>query len=461
MMKSWARRAGYNLGTSSMDSCYSIARSKGCSTQQTTSRFSSASSGQALPLVGMKNSLYSFMFFSGTLIVLLLGSAHAASPWAGPGRELGQKIAEVTGPGAVAVDVGNRSSLSKVDVAAVRAAVEGELAARGVHLADREQAAASVVVTLSENVREYVWVAEIQVGKNEKSVVLVAVPRAEAGVAPVVGSGVVLRKQLLWAQEDAVLDVAFLDSGAHMAVLDGRKVTLLHLEKGKWLKDQELAVQHEGAWPRDLRGRLVVGKDHLLDAYLPGVFCSTTQHGGLALECAARDEAWPMDAAGSGPRSVLQAKKNYFTGTFLQRTSDDPNGRRYVNLPDFYSAVALPREKYVLWIFAAVDGSVHALDGMTDQVWRGVPWGSDIAAVRTGCGGGWQVVASGKADSGNDELKVYDVPDREPMAMSAGLSFPGRITALWAGAGAEAVVVARNVDVGRYEVYRVSFSCGE
>jgi hypothetical protein len=370
---------------------------------------------------------------------------------------LGQKIAEVTGPGAVAVEVGNRSSLSKVDVAAVRAAVEGELAGHGVHLADREQAAASVVVALSENVREYVWVAEVQVGKNEKSVVMVAVPRVEAGAVQAAGSGVVLRKQLLWAQEEAVLDVAFLDSpdkssGAHMAILDGSKVTLLHFEKGKWQKDQELPVQHDGAWPRDLRGRLVVGKDHLLDVYLPGVFCSTAQHGGLTLECAAKDEAWPVEG---GLRAGFDARRNYFTGAI------SPALGKIASVSAFYSAVALPRDRYTLWVFSGADGSVHAVDGMTDQVWRGVPWGSDIAAVHTGCGSGWQVAASGKVDSGNDELKVYDVPDREPMAMSAGLSFPGRITALWAGSEAQAVAVVRNGDAGRYEAYRVLFSCGE
>ena len=432
-----------------------IAGLKACAAQKPKCR--------SLPLVGITNSIVIGVF---VLFLLGGGSAHAASVWVDPARELARKIAEITGPGAVAVEVGNRSSLSKVDVAAVRTALEGELTAHGVHLAASDRASASVTVTLSENVREYVWVAEVRVGKNEKSVVMVAVPRPEAGAVPAVGSGVVLRKQLLWTQEEAILDVAMLDSpdknsGAHMAVLDGSKVSLLHLEKGKWQKDQELPVQHDRAWPRDLRGRLVVGKDHLLDAYLPGVLCSTVQHGVMALECAARDEPWPVDAAESSPRFVLDAKKNYFTGTLLQRTNDAPGARRYVNLPEFYSAVALPREKYVLWIFTSVDGSIHALDGMTDQVWRGVPWGSDIAAVHTGCGSGWQVAASGKTDTGNDELKVYDVPDREPMAMSSGLNFPGRITALWAGSEAQALAVVRNVDAGRYEAYKVGFSCGE
>ena len=438
-MKRLARIAGYNLGTPSMASYCERA-----STLRPNCR--------SLPLVGMTNSIFLTM-----LILVLVGSAAAASAWVEPSRELARKVAEITGPGAVAVEVVNRSSLSRPDVAAVRTALEGELAAHGAHLAASDQAAASVAVTLSENVREYVWVAEVQVGKNEKSVVMVAVARPEAGSAQAAGSGVVLRKQLLWTQEEAILDVAMLDSpdknsGAHMAVLDGSKVSLLHLEKGKWQKDQELPVQHERAWPRDLRGRLVVGKDHLLDAYLPGVFCSTAQHGGLVLECAAKDEAWPLDG---GLRASFDSKRNYFTGAI------SPALGRTASVPTFYSAVALPREKYVLWIFAGVDGTVHAVDGMTDQVWRGVPWGSDIAAVHTGCGSGWQVAASAKADTGKDELKVYDVPDREPMAMSAGLSFPGRITALWDGSEAQALAVIHNEEASRYEAYRVLFTCGD
>ena len=386
-----------------------------------------------------------------------LGVAGAASSWTEPGRDLAGKIAEITGPGVVAMEVGNRSSLSKADVAALRTVLEGELTARGVHLAPGDHAAAQVTVTLSENVREYVWVAEVRVGQSEKSVVMVAVARPESGVLQTAGSGVTMRKQLLWAQEEAILDLAALDSGAHMAVLDGNKVTLLRLEKGRWQKDQELPVQHAQAWPRDLRGRLVVGRDHLLDAYLPGVVCSTAQHGALALDCSAKDEAWPLDG---GLRAVLDAKRNYFTETPLL-AMEAPSLRKYPTTSAFYSAAPLPREKYTLWVFASVDGSVHALDGMTEQIWRGVPWGSEIAAVHTGCGSGWQVAASGKTDTGGDQLQVYDVPDREPMAMSAGLSFPGRITALWGGPEAQTLVVIHNEEASRYEAYRVLFTCGD
>ena len=435
VMKRSARIAGYNLCTLSM-----------------SSSFSGSGPAAASPRLSASCSPFAASFL---LVLFLLGTAQAAAPWAEPSRDLARKIADVTGPGAVAWDVTNRSSLNKADLGLIRTALGTELSGHGLRLAPGDQAAANVAVTLSENVREFVWVAEIQVGKNEKSVVMVAVPRADAALAPVSASGVVLRKQLLWSQEDPILDVAALDSGAHMAVLDGSKLTLLHLEKGRWQPDQELPVQHAQAWPRDLRGRLVLGKDHLLDVYLPGVFCATSSKGTLALDCAARDEAWPVDGAGAGLRAAFDAKRNYFAGGV------SPALGKFSAVPPFYSTVSLPRGKYMLWVFAAADGTVHAVDGMTDQIWRGVPWGSDIASVHTGCGGGWQVAAAGKSDAGSDELRIYDVPDREPMAMSAPLNFPGRITALWGGAEAQALVVSHNEEASRYEAYRVLFTCGD
>ena len=440
MMKRLARIAGYNRGTLPMASPFS-----GSGPAAAFARC--AASSVLAVTVSLSLSL--------SLVALLSGAAYAASPWAEPARELARKIADVTGPGAVSWEVGNRSSLSKVDMGAIRTALATELSGRGLHPAPADRAAASVTVTLSENVREFVWVAEIQVGKNARSVVMVAVPRADAALTPVAASGVVLRKQLVWSQEEPILDVAALDSGSHMAVLDGSKLTLLHLENGRWQADQEIPVPHAEAWPRDLRGRLALGKDHLLDVYLPGLFCSTTPKTPLGLECAARDVAWPLDGPGAGLSAVFDAKRNYFTGALT------PALGKFGSVPAFYSAASLPREKYMLWVFAAVDGSVHAVDEMTDQVWRGIPWGSDIAPVRTGCGGGWQVAAAGKSDGGNDELRIYDVPDREPLAMSAPLSFPGRITALWGGADAQVLLVSHNEEASRYEAYRVLFTCGE
>ncbi len=396
----------------------------------------------------------SFFFFAGL--------AHAASEWTVPVNELARKIVDATGPGAVALDVTNKSSLTAAKVASIRNMLRAELAARGIRLVDAEQAAATANVALSENVREYVWAAEIQQGTNPKVVVLVSVPRADSVTIPQNATGVQLRKQLLWGQEERILDIAFLDSGSsqRMAVLDATKLTLYKMEGGRWQAEQNWPVQHAKPWPRDLRGRLVPQKDPLLDVYLPGVYCRIPHHSPIVLECFDRDEPWPLGNSDSGLRAPLHSGRNFFPGPLT------PGIGKFTAAPPFYSAASLPRDKYALWLFAGIDGTVHAVDGLTDQMLPGIPWGSDIASVHTGCGSGWQVLASANhdvltKDSASDELRVYDVPDREAVAASAPLSLPGRVTALWNIAENEAVAVIQNEEEGRYEAYRVSFACGD
>src|SRR5580658_3921383 len=100
-----------------------------------------------------------------------------AGDWRAPEEQLARKIAAATGPGAVALDVSNKSSLSRTDAEEIRRGLTSELGALGVRLVNADQAAASVQVTLSENLQDYVWVAEIHQGNNEPSVVMVTAPR--------------------------------------------------------------------------------------------------------------------------------------------------------------------------------------------------------------------------------------------------------------------------------------------
>jgi len=124
-----------------------------------------------------------------------------------------------------------------------------------------------------------------------------------------------------------------------------------------------------------------------------------------------------------------------------------------------------------LSLFAAVDGQVHLLDGATDQVMGKLGWGSDIASVRSGCGSGWQVLATGNGDGSTDTVRAFEVPGGEPMAASAALEIAGSITGLWTetagtesggteSGGSSAVAVVRNWETGRYEAFRLTLTCG-
>jgi hypothetical protein len=200
-------------------------------------------------------------------------------------------------------------------------------------------------------------------------------------------------------------------------------------------------------------------RDHLFDAYLPGTFCRSNSSAPLLI-CNDTDDPWPLTPDDGSVRAFYAASRNFFTGAL------SPGIGKVSNVPSFYSAAALPRSSYTLWVLAAVDGSLHLVDGMTDQVIRGGKWGSDLAALHSTCRTGTQLLVSesGSLTSGNSErdgLRAFEIPDRDPVAASSAVEFDGRIVALWpesSGNGATAIV--RRKDTGWYEAYRVSISCG-
>jgi hypothetical protein len=154
-------------------------------------------------------------------------------------------------------------------------------------------------------------------------------------------------------------------------------------------------------------------------------------------------------------RAFFAGARNFFTGTFSPSIGKVSNG------PSFYAAAALPRSGYTLWILAAVDGSIHMLDGMTDQVIRGAKWGSDLAAVHSSCGTGTQLLVSENGEPAQDSLRAFEISDRDPVAASAPVEFDGAIVALWPdGSGNSAIAIVKRADTGWYEAYRISIACG-
>jgi len=108
-----------------------------------------------------------------------------------------------------------------------------------------------------------------------------------------------------------------------------------------------------------------------------------------------------------------------------------------------------------------VDGSIHMLDGMTDQVIRGAKWGSQLVAVHSSCGSGTQLLVSENGDPEQDSVRAVEIPDRDPVAASSPLEFDGPIVALWTEAsGNGAIAIVKRQDSGWYEAYRISVSCG-
>jgi hypothetical protein len=147
--------------------------------------------------------------------------------------------------------------------------------------------------------------------------------------------------------------------------------------------------------------------------------------------------------------------RNYFTGVL------SPAIGKFNTVAKFYAAAFIPREKYTLWVFASADGAVRLTDGINEQT-SSLAWGSDIATVRTTCGAGWQVLTTGAGDPVQDSVRAYEFPDRDPVAVSTPVDFPGPVSALWTETrGDSAIAIARNRDTGSYEAFRLSLSCGQ
>jgi hypothetical protein len=397
------------------------------------------------------------------LATVFLPSSLCASSLGDTARQLAHKIAAAAGPGAVALEVTNRSSLDDKSVREVRSALEAQLHVEGVYTTKAEQAMGTVEVVLSESLREYVWTAEIVIGSDEKRVALVSLSRSTTGTPFAAALPIVLKTTLLFAQEQPMLDVALVEmSGvSRLIVLDNGMVAIYRHQgmnpAGRWELEASLPIAHSRTFPRDLRGRLLLRRDHLFDVYLPGTFCRSTSNAvaPLTLTCNDSDDPWPLTPEDGGVRAFFAAARNFFTGAL------SPGIGKVSNVPSFYSAAALPRSSYTLWALAAVDGSLHLVDGMTDQVIRGAKWGSDLAAVHSGCGTGTQLLVSESGDTERDGLRAFEIPDRDPVAASSAAEFDGRIVALWPESGGNgAAAIVRRKGTGWYEAYRVSISCG-
>jgi hypothetical protein len=420
------------------------------------------------------------------LAMVLLPSSLSASGFGDAARQLAHKISAASGPGAFALNVTNGSSLDEKSVREVRSALEAELDVEGVHATKAEQATGAVEVILSESLRDYVWTAEIKIGSDEKKVAMISLARPPAETPFVAAFPVVLKTTLLLSQERPMLDAALVDmpGGARLIMLEAGAVLVYRqgtsprsanstgvsnsaaYSAGRWELEASLPIAHSRPFPRDLRGRLLMRRDHLFDVYLPGTFCRTNSSAGasLAIACNDSDDPWPLTSLtplaseDSSVRAFFASKRNFFTGAL------SPAIGKISNVPSFYSAAALPRSNYTLWVFAAADGSLHLVDGITDQAIRGVNWGSDVAAVHSGCGAGTQLLTSDvdkRGETENDDLRAFEIPDRDPVAASAAVEFDGQIVALWPESGGTgAIAIVKRMDTGWYEAYRISVSCG-
>ena len=390
-------------------------------------------------------------------VLLLLTQVVFASDWKQPEAQLAQKIAAATGPGVVALEVTNRSSISAADVEEIRRQIVTLLGASGVRIWEPNQAASAIRITLSESLQNYVWIAEIHPATSDPVILMVSAPRPDSALSLESTAPLIIHATQLIAQPDRILDAAVIEGNPRkMLVLESDAIIPYEFKDGHWVSGQALAISHSLPLPRDLRGRIVLRKDHLFDAYLPGLMCRSTNLSPLALNCAHSDDPWPLQTEPFDVSGFFAPARNFFTGALV------PGIGRQKSAPPFYSAAAVSKDRYTLWILAGVDGQLHLLDGINQQVETKVHWGSSIAGMHASCRTAGQVLASSPGVGGVDSLQAFEFPDREPLAMSQRLDLNGTITELWdAQDGEAATVIFRNSETGKYEAMLLNLTCGQ
>jgi len=404
--------------------------------------------------------------FAVLMVAALLPTLARADAWSVPAANLARKIAEKAGPGsAITLAVKNNSSLATGDVAAVRAQVQAGLEASGLRMVDASQAVANVTLMLSENVEGYLWVAQVQQGSTE-DVVMVAVPRpATSGFRA--ASAMTLRRRLLLAQDEPILDVAVRPDS--IVVLSPSKVTYYRVQGRDWQELMSLPIKHSRPFPRDVRGKIWSAGENALDVSLPGLHCTQSGTQASGLNCTDTDDPWPLSVPGEqiGLSAFYAPARNFFNGTVIFQDATAKGQTSSYDLPPFYSVAVATEQGLPLWLFDGVDGRVTFFGGQrgtmgTTAAIRG--WGSDIATIASPCGGERLVLASGNGDNTvRDSVAAYQVANRDAVALTAPVEFAGPVTTLWTSSveSQTAIAVGHNLNTGKYEAYALSLACNQ
>jgi hypothetical protein len=355
-----------------------------------------------------------------------------------PAASLARKIAGLLPQReAVTLSFRNLSSMTSADVSAARAVLERELRAQG--LAVRAQGGVEVAVTITENARGNLWVAEIRRAEAREVVMeQAAIEQAVASTAAVI----TIEKKLLFEQDELILD--FSPGGAAaMVVLDAAGVSL---HEGA----QTPRVPIARAWPRDLRGRLVV-QGGTYQAYLPGAKCNGVIVSGLSVTCS-DGILWPL---AFGVQATFVPTRNFFDGRVLMANGSQKN------LPAFFSAATFEDRGRSEWLFAGTDGRTYLYDAALQPAGSWTGWGSDVAGIESECGARSHVLATRTGDSAvTDSVEAYEIADRSPQPVGDAVTFPGPVTALWpAPDRGVAFAVSRDLKSGRYAAFRLAITC--
>jgi hypothetical protein len=281
-------------------------------------------------------------------------------------------------------------------------------------------------------------------------------------------SGLTLRKQAVLTTREPVL--AALETPDGLVAVEPDEIAI-YAQTAEGLREQKrVGIGQKRASVRDPRSVIAALPDGAgFDAYVPGMACSGSHlpaqpAGEWTVHCRESDDPWPIlvgtilqsdPASGSiSIKAFYNAARDYFTGVVTPSVDAE--------LPPFYSAALLPRSDGAGLLINGIDGKVQMVEsGLAKPVAGTRDWGSDFAVLRTGCGAGMQIIASGSGEAAADSLRAYELPGQEAIPASAPLAMGGTVTALWSAPDGKSIFAVVQSAANQFEVDRVTASCNE
>ena len=384
----------------------------------------------------------------------------ATSPWEQPAASLADEIAGILGPGQTHLTIRNLSTIPTGEIPAIRRLLEQDLKAHGV-IASGTESANAIRVTLSEGTRERLWVAEVIEG-SETRVAMVHVDYTVAHTTTT-QDRVVLRKEQYvngtglsrWPDirsDEPVL--AMISTKAGLIVLKQDQIVVIDMTLAGWMAKKGFDLNQREQLPRDPRGILTssadgngftvfTAKTKCTGSFMPSEEKGAIPEEGWSVHCHESDDPWPILQTGTASsavpiRAFYNAARNYFTGVVAPELG--------VELPPFYAAAVLPRSDTAALLISGIDGKVQIVEnGALKPVAGTRDWGSDFAALNSGCGAGAQIIASSSGEAPTDSLRAYELPALEAVPASAPLAMDGTVMALWTAPDGKSVfAVVRN-----------------
>jgi hypothetical protein len=357
-------------------------------------------------------------------------------------RALARKVVAAIRATSVTCQIRNLSTLRGPEFATVSAAFQDELQKHGLKIMASD-AATSLIVTVTQNPTAYIGVVEIQRKENPETVMETLGP-VRGPSAPELTYSYSLHRELLFSQDEPVLDVVLDDDGKHAAALGTDEVVYYESRDDQWVptRSERLPLQRDPE--RELRGFLVLAADLSKTAYLPGELCRAASLAATGWSCEKHSRQIPAQTI---TPDVTLGKK---TGEWTSTAKLEREGKRRI-------------------VVIGQDGLARVYEDGPEPVAVFRNFGSEIASLYSGCGTGWQLLVTGKGDwTKADEIQAMEIRERQTQAVSAAMEFPGPVIALHtpatkplddASANASAIAIDRNLQTGRYEAYRLTITC--